>query len=137
MMGAYERLDKTTFAVDGVFAVVYSQIYADCAKAKTREERERCVKLVTTVAKFHMKFAEFEERAVKIAKECDEKNGEEMALLELPYPFDELEGKTEAQILAWLTEKMQASLAAVCLERAREKHKEKEERGTDDGTGKE
>jgi hypothetical protein len=123
MMDAETRLKETLFKVESVFFLLYSQLYADAAKAGSEEERMKQIKTVETVNAFHTEVMKYSVNAAMILineAELMRRDGLDVdESAPLPHPFEELEGKNEAEILGWLKEKMQSALAAASLEKAR------------------
>lgn len=128
MMDAETRLKETLFKVESVFSLLYSQLYADAAKAGSEEERMKQIKTVETVNVFHTEVMKYSVNAAMIlineAKLMRREGFEVDESAPLPHPFEELEGKSEAEILVWLREKMQAAMIGNALEKAREKKEE-------------
>lgn len=125
MMDASSRLKETLFKVESVFFLLYSQLYAECAKAKTEEVRISKLKTVDAFTGFHkeiMKYAVNASMLIIGEAETNRREGKNADVsAPLPHPFEELEGKSEAEIFDWLKEKAQASLAEAALEKARER----------------
>ena len=127
-MGSADRLKETLFKVESVFFLVYSQLYANAAKAGTEEERMKQIKTVEAFTSFHSEIMKYAVNAAMIITGSMEKGRregkEEDADAPLPHPFEELEGKSEAEILGWLKEKASAALAEIALENARKRKEE-------------
>lgn len=125
MMDASSRLKETLFKTESVFFLIYSQIYAECAKAKTEEMRISKLKAVDAFTGFHKEIMKYAVNASMIIigeAETNRREGKTSdATAPLPHPFEELEGKTEAEIFDWIKEKAQAALAGAALEKARER----------------
>ena len=125
-MGSAERLKETLFKVESVIFLIYSQLYANTAKAGTEEERMKQIKTVEAFTAFHSEIMKYAVNAAMIVagnkEECC--RGEEERRDPLPHPFEELEGKSEAEILGWLKEKASAALAEIALENARKRKEE-------------
>lgn len=125
MMDASSRLKETLFKVESVFFLIYSQLYAECAKAKTEEVRISKLKAVDAITGFHkeiMKYAVNASMLIIGEAETNRREGKNTDVsVPLPHPFEEVEGKSEAEILDWLKEKAQASLAEAAIEKARER----------------
>ena len=125
MMDAETRLKETLFKVESVFFLLYSQLYADAAKAGTEEERTKPIKTVEMLNAFHIVIMKYSVNAAMILiNETNLMRREGLEVDEsapLPHPFEEVEGKSEAEILDWLKEKMQAAMIGNALEKAREK----------------
>ena len=122
-MDAQTRLKETMFKVESVFFLLYSQIYANAAKAGSEEERMKQIKTVETVNVFNTEVMKYSVNAAMIlineAKLMRREGLEVDESAPLPHPFEEVEGKNEAEILGWMKEKMQSALAAASLEKAR------------------
>lgn len=124
-MDAETRLKETLFKVESVFFLLYSQLYADAAKAGSEEER---MKQIKTVNAFHTEVMKYSVNAAMIlineAKLMRREGFEVDESAPLPHPFEELEGKNAAEILDWMKEKMHAAMIGNALEKAREKKEE-------------
>ena len=124
-MDAETRLKETLFKVESVFFLLYSRLYADAAKAGSEKER---MKQIRTVNAFHTEVMKYSVNAAMILiNEAKLMRREGLKVDEsapLPHPFEELEGKNEAEILDWMKEKMQAAMIGNALEKAREKKEE-------------
>ena len=122
-MDAQAGLKETLFKVESVFFLLYSQLYAECAKAKTEEVRISKLKTVDAFTGFHreiMKYAVNASMLIIGEAETNRREGKNTDVsAPLPHPFEEVEGKSEAEIFDWLKEKAQASLAEAALEKAR------------------
>lgn len=125
-MGSADRLKETLFKVESVVFLIYSQLYANTAKAGTEEERMKQIKTIEAFTSFHSEIMKYAVNASVIVagnkEEC--RRGEEEMRDPLPHPFEELEGKSEAEILGWLKEKASAALAETALENARKRKEE-------------
>ena len=127
-MNASSRLKETLFKVESVVCLIYSQLYAECAKAKTEEMRISKLKTIDALTGFHkeiMKYAVNASMLIIGEAETNRKEGKNTDVsAPLPHPFEELEGKSEAEILGWLKEKVSAALAEIALENARKRKEE-------------
>ena len=127
-MGSAERLKETLFKVESVIFLIYSQLYANTAKAGTEEERMKQIKTIETVNAFHTEVMKYLVNAAMLlineAKLMRREGLEVDESAPLPHPFEELEGKSEAEILGWLKEKASAALAEIALENARKRKEE-------------
>ena len=128
MMDAQARLKETLFKVESVFFLLYSQLYANAAKAGSEEERMEQIKTVETLNAFHTEVMKYSVNAAMILiNEAELMRREGLDSDEsapLPHPFEEVEGKSEAEILGWMKEKIQAAIIEKALEKAREKKEE-------------
>lgn len=124
-MDAQARLKETLFKVESVFFLLYSQLYADAAKAGSEEERMKQIKTVETLNAFHTEVMKYSVNAAMILiNEAELMRREGLEVDEsapLPHPFEELEGKNEAEIFEWMKEKIHTAMIGAALEKAREK----------------
>lgn len=125
MMDAQTRLKETLFKTESVFFLIYSQLYANAAKAGSEEERMEQIKMVETLNAFHTEIMKYSvNAAMLLITEAEFMRNEGLEVDEsapLPHPFEEVEGKSEAEILDWMKEKMGAALIGNALEKARKK----------------